>query len=106
MNGSLTIPSMRSAIAPGTVIADFYLPYLCCSDCPPIAYIIEEKKPDPIRPTINIVPKEFCNNDDCDIRCSRITRRWRIDRSRCKTRRIQILPLWSARRRAPAYLYH
>ncbi len=52
------------AIAPGTVIADFYLPYLCCSDCPPIAYIIEEKKPDPIRPTINIVPKEFCNNDD------------------------------------------
>jgi len=51
-------------ITPGTVIADFYLPYLCCSDCPPIAYIIEEKKPDPISPTINIVPKEFCNNDD------------------------------------------
>lgn len=50
--------------AQGTVIADFYLPYLCCSDCPPVAYIIEEKKPDPVNPTINIAPKEFCNNDD------------------------------------------
>lgn len=26
----------------GTVIADFFLPYLCCSDCPPIAYILPE----------------------------------------------------------------
>lgn len=51
-------------ILPGTVIADFYLPYLCCSDCPPVSYIIEEHKPDPIRPTVEIVPKEFCNNDD------------------------------------------
>jgi hypothetical protein len=50
--------------APGTVIADFYVPYLCCSDCPPVAYIIEEVKPDPVRPTIDIAPKEFCNNDD------------------------------------------
>jgi len=24
----------------GAVIADFYVPYLCCSDCPPIAYIL------------------------------------------------------------------
>lgn len=23
----------------GTVIADFFLPYLCCSDCPPIQYV-------------------------------------------------------------------
>ena len=24
----------------GVVIADFYLPYLCCSDCPPVAYVL------------------------------------------------------------------
>jgi hypothetical protein len=28
----------------GTVIADFYLPYRCCSDCPPIQYIVREEK--------------------------------------------------------------
>ncbi len=26
--------------ADGTVIADFYLPYICCSDCSPIQYVI------------------------------------------------------------------
>jgi hypothetical protein len=59
-------------VAPGTVIADFYLPYLCCSDCPPIAYVIQDVKPDPVHPTVNIVPKEFCNNDDAiyDVVCS------------------------------------
>jgi len=48
----------------GAVIADFYLPYLCCSDCPPVSYVIQEVKPDPVRPTVDIVPKEFCNNDN------------------------------------------
>ena len=32
-------------ISPGIVIADFYLPYRCCSDCPPIQYIINDKTP-------------------------------------------------------------
>lgn len=27
------------------VIADFCLPYLCCSECPPVAFIIEKGKP-------------------------------------------------------------
>ncbi len=27
------------------VIADFCLPYLCCSECPPMAFIIEKEKP-------------------------------------------------------------
>jgi PKD repeat protein len=31
-----------SNIAEGTVIADFYLPYRCCSDCPPIQYVVQE----------------------------------------------------------------
>jgi hypothetical protein len=28
----------------GVVIADFYIPYLCCSDCAPVAYIMQQPK--------------------------------------------------------------
>lgn len=48
----------------GIVFADFYLPYLCCSDCAPTTYVIEESKPDPVQPTISLVPAEFCNQDN------------------------------------------
>ena len=43
------------------VVADFYLPYQCCSDCPPVAYIIEEK-PEVI--VLAIDKTDFCNNDE------------------------------------------
>jgi len=35
-------PSATSGfqLTDGMVIADFYVPYMCCSDCPPIAYIL------------------------------------------------------------------
>jgi hypothetical protein len=34
----------------GEVIADFYVPYMCCSDCLPIAYILPEAPaPDPLQ---------------------------------------------------------
>jgi hypothetical protein len=43
-----TSPTVIDEIAEGTVIADFYLPYRCCSDCPPIQYVIHEgEKPLP-----------------------------------------------------------
>lgn len=32
-------------IPAGIVIADFYLPYLCCSDCAPVAYVLPQQKP-------------------------------------------------------------
>lgn len=52
-------------IATGTVIADFYLPYMCCSDCQPIAYVIpEEKEPEIIPPTIELETTVFCDNDN------------------------------------------
>lgn len=35
---------MFRELTEGTVIADFYLPYRCCSDCPPIQYIVREEK--------------------------------------------------------------
>ncbi|NEW84056.1 MAG: hypothetical protein GZ094_17045, partial [Mariniphaga sp.] len=37
--------------ADGTVIADFYLPYICCSDCSPIQYIMAK---DPLNFSVNI----------------------------------------------------
>lgn len=53
------IRDQATPIAKGTVIADFYLPYLCCSDCPPIAYVIpEEKKPENKGPVANAGPDQ------------------------------------------------
>ncbi|MDQ6764153.1 MAG: hypothetical protein M3015_16210 [Bacteroidota bacterium] len=49
----------------GMVIADFYIPYMCCSDCPPVAYILPEKQQDPAEdPTIKIDKNSFCSNDN------------------------------------------
>jgi PKD repeat protein len=47
-------------IGNGIVIADFYLPYLCCSDCPPIQYTVTEVQ-QPL--TIKITPSVFCSAD-------------------------------------------
>ncbi|MEN2280587.1 PKD domain-containing protein [Algoriphagus sp. SE2] len=48
------IREQASPIPKGTVIADFYLPYLCCSECPPIAYVIPEvEEPENIGPIAN-----------------------------------------------------
>jgi hypothetical protein len=45
-------------IQDNTVIADFYLPYLCCSDCAPVTYVLP--KPPQI---FAINPTVFCSND-------------------------------------------
>ena len=47
----------------GMVIADFYIPYMCCSDCPPIAYILPEKPQETEAPAIKIEKNSFCSND-------------------------------------------
>ena len=36
----------------GVVIADFYLPYLCCSDCPPIQMIVTSEPEKPNQPPV------------------------------------------------------
>ena len=53
------------------VVADFSLPYLCCSDCPPVAFVIgkgQEQEPDPDPDPdpvdLSIKPEEFCSNDN------------------------------------------
>lgn len=39
-----------AALKDGDVIADFYLPYTCCSDCAPVQFVIQE--PPPNRPPV------------------------------------------------------
>ena len=47
-------------LAAGIVFADFYLPYRCCSDCPPVQYIINETVTEP---TPNKGPKADAGPD-------------------------------------------
>lgn len=65
----IKLPPQRTAftLTDGMVIADFYVPYLCCSDCPPIAYIIT---PPPVKedqtPVLRIAKESFCNSDQTE----------------------------------------
>lgn len=49
--------------ATGYVVADFMLPYICCSDCPPITLICEAKKEPP---QIYMDEYEFCEDDTAE----------------------------------------
>ena len=40
------------SIKPGIVIADFYLPYLCCSDCPPTQMVVLPAPETPNQPPV------------------------------------------------------
>ncbi|WP_257670732.1 hypothetical protein [Parapedobacter tibetensis] len=65
------VPGKR--VPENIVIADFYLPYMCKSNCQPIAYVFQESipvepeepgEPEPGKPSISITPQEFCSNDE------------------------------------------
>jgi len=62
------IPTRKPAgysLTDGAVIADFYIPYLCCSDCPPVAYVLTTTTtttPPPAKPVITM-GTTFCDND-------------------------------------------
>ena len=56
------LESLVADIGDGVVIADFYLPYLCCSDCPPVHFMLNEEAPTE-KLTIAIDTKEFCSDD-------------------------------------------
>lgn len=52
-------PEEEPEIVEGTVVADFYLPYLCCSDCPPVQYILPT-------PPVEVDPLEVAQGEpDC-----------------------------------------
>jgi hypothetical protein len=66
VKGNRSIESLIADIDDGVVIADFFLPYLCYSDCPPVHYIFpQEKEPEePSKPvSIDMKVKEFCSGD-------------------------------------------
>jgi hypothetical protein len=44
-------------LADGTVIADFFLPYVCCSDCPPIQYTLPSAR-------LGVTTSTTCTNTD------------------------------------------
>lgn len=62
-------PDLLANIAEGTVIADFYLPYLLFSECPPIQYIVPELKEDDTR-SLSLQPHKmtgdnrYCSMDE------------------------------------------
>lgn len=47
------------------VFADFYLPYMCCSDCAPISYMVENRTtpPEETTPTIKADITEICKGN-------------------------------------------
>jgi PKD repeat protein len=53
---------LAAEIPDGTVIADFYLPYVCASDCPPMHFICLPSE-ETAEPTIAIDGKTFCAAD-------------------------------------------
>ncbi len=61
--GTPSVPQYDSAIKAlqdSLVVADFYLPYLCCSDCQPINFTVNI--PPPVL-AFDLGKTEFCNND-------------------------------------------
>ncbi len=52
---NLTLEEFRTS---ELVVADFFLPYSCCSHCPPIAFVA----PRP-RPIVQVTPTDFCQGD-------------------------------------------
>ena len=48
-------------IPDNAVVADFYLPYLCCSDCPPVTYVLPKVPQDILM--LSLEKTSFCNND-------------------------------------------
>lgn len=52
-------------IPDGTVIADFYLPYICASECMPMSFVVlggSNDEEEPEKPTIKLEPAEYCSN--------------------------------------------
>jgi PKD repeat protein len=61
-----TMPASAEAlrIPEGVVFADLYIPYMCCSECAPTAFVFQEKTEESPQPDIDIKRTFFCNNED------------------------------------------
>ncbi|MEO8862521.1 MAG: hypothetical protein ABI358_13925 [Ginsengibacter sp.] len=59
----LQTPPPKYQLPGNVVIADFYVPYLCCSDCAPIAYVLKEPDPEPADKPVIKMGTTFCDSD-------------------------------------------
>jgi hypothetical protein len=59
----LQTPPPKYQLPGNVVIADFYVPYLCCSDCAPIAYVLKEPDPAPADKPVIKMGTTFCDSD-------------------------------------------
>lgn len=57
------ISEASDALQEGVVIADFYLPYLCYSNCPPVIYQVGEIKDVPVNVTLGLQPNPRTNTN-------------------------------------------
>ncbi len=57
-----SLDELTAQLPDKVVIADFFLPYMCCSDCPPVYYVVTETKEEE-KPAISIKTTEFCSSD-------------------------------------------
>jgi PKD repeat protein len=51
-------------IPEGVVFADLYIPYMCCSECAPTAFVFQEPVDESPQPDIDIKTTSFCNHQD------------------------------------------
>lgn len=58
-NSGSTAPQYN--LTNGAVIADFYIPYLCCSNCPPVAYVLQSP-PVQTTPMLSMNPANMCSD--------------------------------------------
>jgi hypothetical protein len=61
--GQTQTTGSKYTLASNIVIADFYVPYLCCSDCAPVAYIVTQLV---VAAEFSIAPNEFLFDDPKD----------------------------------------
>src|SRR3546814_701736 len=54
---------LKFQIPDEAVIADFYLPYICCSDCAPISYVLPAPPRETNDPVFDLLPRRFCVKD-------------------------------------------
>lgn len=68
----LSFADKVEALEDGVVIADFYLPYIAASECPPVQFnVVDGVKEEPgTQPTISIEQTVFCNKDESSFEVS------------------------------------
>jgi hypothetical protein len=76
VKGKSTLDDLVAEMAEGTVIADFYLPYVCCSDRSPLQYVVQQPEEPSKTVTLELQPNkingknEYCSDDQSSYKFS------------------------------------